>query len=477
MTIIQEIPVLITIFGGTGDLAKRKLYPALFRLFKKGHLKNSFAVIGTARREWSNDYYQEVVLESIQQLSNDDAEKKAFASHFYYLSHNVEHTQHYDQLKHLADTLDATYHTLGNRVFYLSVAPNFFGTIAQHIKTQHLLTSNGFNRLIIEKPFGHNLQTAIELNNQLTQTFDENQIFRIDHYLGKEMVQNITALRCHNALLKACWHAEYIDNIQITLAESVGFEDRAGYYDKSGALRDMVQNHIFQILSLLSMELPETLNGENIREEKASVLRHLRMYDENAIKEHFVRAQYIGNDDIIGYKEEPDIDAYTRTETFVAGKIFIDNARWKNIPFYIRTGKRLSHKDTSVHIQFKPTSPEVAGNLLSIHIQPEEQIRLFINTKEQGLSHHIQMIDLTKTYTQQNAPEAYERLILECLHGDMTNFAHREEIELSWAFIDRIRHAWDNDTQSNIPTYTAGSMGPIESIQLLEKDGFHWINQ
>lgn len=485
---MTERRVLITLFGATGDLAKRKLYPALFRLFKKGHLRDHFAVIGTARREWNDDFLRQVVSESVQSLSDDTALISAFVSHFYYLAHNVSNTTEYTHLKALSETLDAKYALENNRIFYLAMAPQFFGIIAENLKSQHLLTETGFNRLIIEKPFGHNLETAIELNDQLAKSFDENQIYRIDHYLGKEMVQNIHALRYSNILFDALWNNQYIDNVQITLAESVGVEERAGYYDQSGALRDMIQNHAFQILSLLAMERPVRMSGEEIRHEKAKALHALRFYSPEEIKENFIRGQYAAGNGMIGYLEEKDIDPLSRTETFVAGKVLIDNFRWAGVPFYIRTGKRLESKDTVIHIQFKSvpmhvfnqtTQPEIFPNVLTIHIQPNQRMSLNLNMKSTGLSNIIVREHLLNQITPEqelDIPEAYERLILECLDGNTGNFAHREEVELSWKYIDHIRKAWDNDTTTPLAVYPAGSMGPTESFNLLDEDKFFWHN-
>lgn len=480
-----EHSVLITLFGGTGDLAKRKLYPALFRLFKNGHIKNHFAVIGTARREWTNDYYRDVIKESIKDLSTDTDEIDQFTSHFYYSAHNVNDFEEYIKLKELANALDRQY-DLKNRIFYLAVAPAFFGVIASNLKSQKLLSNTGYNRLIIEKPFGKNLETAIALNEQLNQSFDENQIYRIDHYLGKEMVRNINALRYSNLIFESIWNNKYIDNVQITLAEEVGVGERAGYYDTSGALRDMVQNHMMQILSLLVMEPPVRMNGQEVRREKVKALRSLRFYSPEEVKHNFVRAQYRSNGITPGYLEESDVADNSRTETFVAGKILVDNFRWSGVPFYIRTGKCLTSKDTVIHIQFKPltmnlfkseTQTEILPNVLTFHIQPSQGISLNLNIKKLGFSNEIErspLINIIDPIQEKQIPEAYENLILECLQGDTTNFAHREEVELSWRYVDFIRNAWDNDNTSPIPQYAAGSQGPIESHELIEKDGFYW---
>src|SRR5690625_1087691 len=288
----EEKKALFVIFGGTGDLARRKLYPSLYRLYKKGYLKEHFAVIGTARREWTDDYYQEIVRDAIRdiQASEEDAEK--FASHFRYQSHNVKHTEHYDTLKELSDELDAEYQLEGNRIFYLAMSPSFFGLIAEHLKSQKLMTENGFNRLIIEKPFGENYATAKELNAHIRNSFAEDQMYRIDHYLGKEMVQSILPVRFTNSFLRNIWSHEFIDNIQITLSEELGVEERGGYYDHTGALKDMVQNHVLQLVALLAMEPPAAGTSEEIRKEKVAALNALKIWTPDQVNQYFVRGQY-----------------------------------------------------------------------------------------------------------------------------------------------------------------------------------------
>lgn len=339
----QEQIALFTIFGGTGDLAKRKLYPSLFRLYRKGFLKEHFAVIGTARREWTNEYYRDIIKTSIESLEPTKEEVENFASHFYYQAHNVTDTEHYSHLKALSDTLDAQYGLKGNRLFYLAMAPNFFGTIVNHLKSESILTDNGYNRLIIEKPFGTSYDTAQELNNQIRAVFKEEQIFRIDHYLGKEMIQNISAVRFGNNIFESMWNKRYIDNVQVTLAEDLGVEERGGYYDKSGALKDMVQNHILQVVALLAMDVPNTFSEKSIREEKIKALNAVRIYTEEEALDNFVRGQYtkntFDNQEFKGYTEENNVAPDSRTETFVAGKLMIDNFHWEGVPFYIRTGK------------------------------------------------------------------------------------------------------------------------------------------
>lgn len=496
---MKEKKVLITIFGGTGDLAQRKLYPSLFRLYQKGLLKESFAVIGTARRPWSNETYREVVMSSVSNLTASEQQAAAFASHFYYQSHDVNDTNHYDTLKKLANQLDEEYGLAGNRLFYLAMSPSLFGTIVHHLQSQGLLESNGYHRVIIEKPFGTDYQTAEKLNNEINEVFDESEIYRIDHYLGKEMIQSISAVRFANSLFEAVWNNRYIDNVQISLAENLGVEERAGYYDQSGALKDMVQNHIFQVLALLAMDPPAAFNEEEIRNEKIKALRAIRMYDAEEVAKNFVRAQYvqgkISGRTYKGYKEEDQVNPESRTETFVAGRLFIDNFRWSGVPFYIRTGKRMTEKGTRINIVFKSVpinlfnhsfdeeeqnAQKPEPNVLTIYIQPTEGFSLSLNGKEVGPNFNLLPVKLDYRNSAEiiaNTPEAYEKLILDCLNGDGTNFTHWHEVAQSWKIVDQIRQAWDADTTSPIPTYAAGTMGPDEAFHLLQEDGFNWLWQ
>ena len=486
---MQEQKVLITFFGATGDLASRKLYPALFRLFQKGFIRNHFAVIGTARREWTDEHFREVVVKSVQSLTEDVNQAEEFASHFYYQAHNVTDTHHYVVLKELSEKLDQQYGIEGNRIFYLAMAPSFFGTITQHLKDEALLTDHGYNRLIIEKPFGKDYESAQILNEQLRHSFDENQIYRIDHYLGKEMIQNITAVRFANRVFETMWNRNHIDNVQITLAEQVGVEERGGYYETSGALRDMVQNHILQILALVAMEPPQSF--EAVRQNKINVLEQLRHYSPEEVAKNFVRGQYGPSLDgsLPGYRQDQNVSDDSNMETYVAGKVFIDNERWKDVPFYVRTGKSLNSKTTVIDVVFKEadsplfeheTKGKCPSNRISIHITPKEGFCFVINSKAVGNSYGLQTSHLEKIFDKNfglSSPEAYERLILDCMEGDMTNFTHWEEVAASWKFVDRIRQAWDNEASVQFPNYPAGSSGPQESFDLLAQDGRCWVQK
>lgn len=491
----NEQIALFTIFGGTGDLAQRKLYPSLFRLYRKGYLKEHFAVIGTARREWTDEYYRDIVSQSIASFNPTEDELVQFTSHFYYQSHNVTDTEHYTNLKKLADELDTCYDLKQNRIFYLAMAPNFFGTITSHLKSENIVTENGFNHLIIEKPFGTDFESANQLNNEIREAFEEEQIFRIDHYLGKEMIQNISAIRFGNNIFESLWNNKYIDNIQITLAESLGVEERGGYYDTSGALKDMIQNHTMQVVSLLAMEPPAVFTEKNIREEKVKALNSIRIYSEDEVKENFVRGQYgagqLDGKAFIPYRDEINVNPESETETFVAGKLMVDNFRWRGVPFYVRSGKQLTEKGTRINVVFKPTPINVfrsenetaceaetmPPNVLTIYIQPTEGFSLTMNGKEIGDGFNIDPIKLDYRHSAEaldNSPEAYEKLILDCLKGDGTNFSHWDEVAQSWRIVDVIRQTWDNETP-DFPNYASGTMGPKAAFDLLEKDGFNWV--
>lgn len=479
--------VVITIFGASGDLAKRKLYPSLFRLYKSGILAENFAVIGTARRPWTKAYFEEVVLDAINSLTTSKAQASEFASHFYYQSHDVQDIEHYAALKTLQDELDKTYKTEHNKVFFLAMAPEFFGTIADHLKSEQIVDGRGFERLIIEKPFGTDLETAKQLNQALSETFEENQIFRIDHYLGKEMIQNIFAVRFANILFEHVWNRDFIDNIQITFAESIGVEDRGGYYDQSGALKDMVQNHILQVLSILAMDKPASFSSEDVLPEKIKVLQNLRLPDEQAITENFIRAQYqagrINHQDFKAYTDEPSVNHLSKTETFASGVFFVDTERFQDVPFFFRTGKRLTEKGTRISIIFKNNTnifgQSLKPNVLTIYIQPTEGFSLQVNGKEVSKSFSIEPVKLDFRHDADalgNSPEAYEKLIYDVLNGDVTNFSRWQEVKASWELIDKIVNSWQLD-KTPLHYYSAGTMGPEKSFELLKQYDTDWIWQ
>jgi glucose-6-phosphate 1-dehydrogenase len=479
---------LIMIFGATGDLARRKLFPSLYRLLKSGRMSKQFAVIGVARRPLSNDEFQASVKESVTALLETKENIDEFASHFYYHSHDVTNSSSYQELKTMANDLDHHYRLEGNRIFYLAMAPEFFGTIALHLKSDGLTDVKGYKRLVIEKPFGHDLPSAKELNQQITTAFSEEEVYRIDHYLGKEMVRNIEVIRFANAIFEPLWNNRYISNIQITSSETLGVEERGRYYEKSGALRDMVQNHMLQMVALLAMEPPIRLTTDEIRSEKVRVFRAIRSIEGSGVNDYFVRGQYgegiLEGESVPAYRDEQMVDKNSNTETFVAGKVMIDNFRWAGVPFYIRTGKRLTEKTTKIVIQFKDipmnlyyqTETMLSPNLLVIHIQPKEGITLHLNAKKAG--GHLDATEVKLSFANRgiggmNTPEGYEKLLYDCMRGDATNFTHWDEVAYSWNFVDKISDEWKT-SEENFPNYSSGSMGPKVADELLEKDGFFW---
>jgi len=480
---------VIVIFGATGDLAKRKLFISIYRLFLSQKIDEGFAVVGVGRRPWSNDEFRETVKKSIQSIASSETEIESFLSHFYYHQFEVLEPSSYIELGNLLTNLDNHYLIPGNRVFFLAMAPEFFGTIAKQLKQNGLADTEGWSRIVIEKPFGHDLPSAIELNDEIREAFSEDQIYRIDHYLGKEMVQNIEVIRFANAMFEPLWNNRFISNIQITSSEILGVEDRGKYYENSGALKDMVQNHMLQMAALLAMEPPIKLTTEEIRSEKVKVFKALRKIDENEVKDYFVRGQYdtgvINGEEVPAYRNENNVAPESQTETFVAGKLFIDNFRWAGVPFYIRTGKRMATKSTKIIVQFSDipmnlyynTKETMSPNLLIIHIQPDEGITLQLNAKrsgsDEGYTKPIQLTFNNNCVDCINTPEAYERLIYDCMLGDGTNFTHWDEVKYSWSFVDVISKAWDNNL-APLTTYSSGSMGPNEADTLLTVDGHKW---
>ncbi|MBZ2201976.1 glucose-6-phosphate dehydrogenase [Lentilactobacillus hilgardii] len=490
---VKKLPTerrsLIMLFGANGDLAVRKLYPAMFKLFEKGNIRDHFAVIGSSRYKVDDAKYRDMVTKSVEKESSNKKMIADFASHFYFVTHDVTDLSHYSVLKDKADELDKKYKLEGNRVFYISMAPNFFGTVAKNIKTQGLLSNNsGFNRLVIEKPFGRDFESAKELNDELSNAFEEDQIFRIDHYLGKEMIQNIEAIRFGNTIFEALWNNRYIDNVQVTLAEKLGVEERAGYYDNSGALRDMVQNHIMQIVSLLAMEQPVAFKDTDIRAEKVKALRSLRVYNVAEASTNFVRGQYGAVGESKAYRDEDGVPKDSNTETFVAGKLLFDNYRWSGTPFYIRTGKKLADKFTRVDVVFKKPLVDIFSfpqsgkallnaNVLTIYIEPTQGFSLVVNAKNSEQGFHTEPVNLEfleDSKRTKETPQPYERLIHDVLKGDGTNFASWPEVASAWKFVDQIRRVWDIQ-QPMFPNYIPGSMGPVSADELLARDHREWI--
>lgn len=481
------------IFGATGDLARRKLFPAIFSLYREGKLAEDFAVIGVARRPRSHEEFRDDVHRSIEEFCRykvkDDSEWNTFAEHFSYKSLDINNLEGYRELQQLTEQVEERFGIPGNRLFYLALAPELFGSVSFNLQKGGMLSSSGWHRLVIEKPFGYDLTSAHKLNEELNQVFKEEEIYRIDHYLGKEMVQNIEVIRFANAFFEPLWNNKHISNVQITLSETVGVEERGGYYDHSGALRDMGQNHMLQMLTMIAMEPPSRLIAEDIRDEKVKVLRSLRPYASNEeVKASVVRGQYSegkqGDKVLPGYRQEDKVDPDSNTETYFAAKVLVDNFRWAGVPFYIRTGKRLPVKTTEVVVEFKPMPTNVylrqkhdlEPNLLVIRVNPMEGIYIKINAKKPGSDSQIEPLAMEFCQSCQigiNSPEAYERLIYDAAQGDSTYFTRWDEVAAAWAFVDKIASAWAK-APNDIEMYEAGSWGPDAAHEMLAKDGFHW---
>jgi len=481
------------IFGATGDLARRKLFPALYSLYREGKLGERFAIVGLARRPRTNEQFRDDVHESIREFCRYKPGEKddwnGFVDRFTYMSLDTGNVEAFGQLKAHTEELEASYGIPGNRLFYLALAPELFGSVSRNLRDGGMLESEGWHRLVIEKPFGYDYPSAENLNEEIRQVFKENEVFRIDHYLGKEMVQNIEVIRFANAFFEPLWNKDHIANVQITLAETVGVEDRGAYYNKSGALRDMVQNHMLQMMTMIAMEPPARLDPESIRDEKVKVLRSVRRYvTAEDVRTQIVRGQYASGSlkgkELRGYREEDHVDPASVTETFFAARLFVENFRWAGVPFYVRTGKRLPVKSTEIVVEFKNVPSNVLfarkqdlqPNLLVIRVNPMEGIYIRINAKKPGNDMKIQPVAMEFCQSCQvgiNTPEAYERLIFDAARGEGTYFTRWDELAAAWKIIDPIAAAW-KDHAIEPALYPAGSWGPEEADRLLEADGFHW---
>ncbi|GIP23935.1 glucose-6-phosphate dehydrogenase [Paenibacillus sp. J22TS3] len=475
------------LFGATGDLAKRKIYPALYNLFIDNKLPEGFSVFGLGRREISKEDFQASVRDSLHKFSRRlgiGDRLEAFLSSFRYCSLDVNKSEDYSRLLQAVQERENELEIPENRMFYLSVSPEYFGTIAQNIDQSGLGSGKGWRRLIIEKPFGHDLESARALHDSLSQAFTEDEIFRIDHYLGKPMVQNLEVLGFANPVLQALWTNRYIANVQITANELVGVEDRAGYFDQAGTIRDMFQNHMLQILMMVTMHLPKRSTPDEVRMKKRNIVESLRPIPKEEVMNQVVRGQYsageLNQQALPGYLEENGIKPGSRNDTYVAARLWIDTPFWSEVPFYIRTGKRTHEKSTRIVVEFKEplkiaseSGEETAPNLLTIEINPSESITLQLNTKNAENGGKLEPVHMHFTSSSKDAPEAYENLIFDAMRGDSTFFAHWDEVELSWKWIQPVLEAFEEDI---IPLhlYPAGTNGPEAAHKLLAEDGFKW---
>jgi glucose-6-phosphate 1-dehydrogenase len=495
MASIKSQPTIFVIFGARGDLNWRKITPALYNLFLSNWIPEKFSIVGTSHTKLSDDDFRKRLLDGINQFSRsgkaDQSRWDDFSSRISYLGSDVNNAETYLEIGSRIRNQEQVWGTKSHIIYYLAVPPDLFPVIADNIYKNKLADNPENTRIVIEKPFGHDLESAKSLNKLLCSIFQEKQIYRIDHYLGKETVQNIMAFRFANTILEPIWNRNFIEHVQISVPEQLGVGSRGSYYEGAGALRDMVQNHILQLLCLVAMETPINFDADEVRNRKVDVLRSMRRFKPEEIRTLAVRGQYsagwIEGEKVLGYREESKVDPASNSETFVALKFFVDNWRWHGVPFYVRTGKRLHQSESLISIQFRDVPHLVfpveatdnwQQNRLIISIQPEMSIRLQVQAKTPGLDMILNTVDMVFNYEGTHtgeAPKEYETLLLEIMMGDQTLFMRADQVEAAWELLMPVLNSWKSKKSLNFPNYSAGSWGPENAEALIARDGFHWF--
>lgn len=493
---IAAPPCGVVIFGASGDLTNRKLIPSLFLLFRNKLLPETFYILGCARTEMTDAQFRTLIEQDLKAKFEECCSDliEPFLNRCFYLHGDYDDIVLYKNIIIRTDELSRKFKTKGNKLFYCATPPQVYTHIIEKLSdsgiTELSATKSPWVRVIVEKPFGYDLKSSRELNNLLTQNLDEHQIYRIDHYLGKETVQNILMLRFANAIFEPLWNNKYIDHVQITTSESIGIEHRAGYFEKAGLFRDMFQNHMLQLLTLVTMEPPARFDADQLRDEKTKVLRAISPLNEEKLRHNFVRAQYTANEingEILkSYREEKNVNEHSLTETFVAMKLSIDNWRWRGVPFYFRVGKRLKEKTTQIAIIFKSVPHSIfkgghlPANVLILQVQPKESLSIKFMVKQPGTKSCLTPVDMKFGYKDAfsiDLPDAYERLLLDCMNGDQTLFIRDDFMDLAWKLIMPVLNDWSSETPINqLKYYKAGTWGPLEAQKLIQKDGRNWLN-